>query len=51
MLKDNRIRYFAPADYRAGSELDFLVKAVIEKTAAYEVLEDKHVRDVYETRK
>ncbi len=51
MLKDNRIRYFAPADYRAGSELDFLVKAIIEKTAAYEVLEDKHVRDVYETRK
>ena len=50
MLKDNRIRYFAPADYRDGSELDSLVKAVIDKTAAFEVLENKHVRDIYETR-
>ena len=50
MLKDNRIRYFAPADYRDGSELDSLVKAVIDKTAAFEVLEHKHVRDIYETR-
>lgn len=50
MLKDNRIRYFAPADYRDGSELDSLVKAVIDKTAAFEILENKHVRDIYETR-
>ena len=50
MLKDNRIRYFAPADYRDGSELDSLVKAVIDKTAAFEVLEHKHVRDIYEAR-
>ena len=50
MLKDNRIRCFAPADYRDGSELDSLVKAVIDKTAAFEVLENKHVRDIYETR-
>ena len=50
MLKDNRIRYFAPADYRDGSELDSLVKAVIDKTATFEVLEHKHVRDIYETR-
>ena len=50
MLKNNRIRYFAPADYRDGSELDTLLKAIIDKTAAYEVLETKHVRDTYETR-
>ncbi len=50
MLRDNRIRYFAPADYRDGSELDCLVKAIIDKTAAYEKLETKHVADVYETR-
>lgn len=50
MLRDNRIRYFAPADYRDGTELDGLVKAIIDKTAAYEKLETKHVVDVYETR-
>ena len=50
MLRDNRIRYFAPADYRDGSELDCLVKAIIDKTAADEKLETKHVADVYETR-
>ena len=50
MLRDNRIRYFAPADYRDGTELDSLVKAIIDKTAAYEKLETKHVVDVYETR-
>ena len=50
MLRDNRIRYFAPADYRDGTELDCLVKAIIDKTAAYEKLETKHVVDVYETR-
>lgn len=39
MLRERRIRYFAPADYREGEELDRLVKAVIDKTATYEVLE------------
>lgn len=50
MVKDNRIRYFAPADYTEGSELDLLLRAIIQKTAAYEVLENKHVHDVVETR-
>ncbi len=44
MLRENRIRYFAPADYSAGSELDNLLKAIILKTAANEVLEEKHVK-------
>lgn len=48
MLKDNRIRYFAPADYRDGSELDALVKEIILKTAAYERLEARHWRNVNE---
>ncbi len=39
MLKDNRIRYFAPADYTEGSELDQLVKAIIDRTKANEALE------------
>ena len=50
MLRDNRIRYFAPADYTEGSELDTLLKQIIDKTAAYELLEHKHVSDVYETK-
>lgn len=43
MMRDNRIRYFAPADYREGQELDCLLQAIIEKTAAYEKLESLHV--------
>lgn len=50
MTRDNRIRYYAAADYSEGSEMDKLVKAIIDKTAAYEVLEEKHVADLIETR-
>ena len=50
MLRDNRIRYFAPADYREGSELDKLLKEIIDKTVAYEALETKHIKDLYETK-
>lgn len=50
MLHDNRIRYFAPADYRKGSDLDTLLRAIIDKTAAYEVLEDRHIENEKETR-
>ncbi len=46
MMKDDRIRYFAPADYREGSQLDSLLKAIIRKTAAYEPLEERHWADV-----
>ena len=42
MLRDNRIKFFAPADYTDGSELDKLVKAIIVRTASNEVLEDIH---------
>ena len=38
MIRDNRIRYFAPADYTEGSELDTLVKKIIRRTAANEAL-------------
>ena len=43
LLANDRIRYFAPADYTEGSELDGLLKAIIDKTAAYENLEERHV--------
>lgn len=39
LMRDNRIRYFAPADYSEGGELDYIVKNIIKKTAAYEELE------------
>lgn len=45
MLRENRVRYVAPADYRENSELDRLLKAIINKTAAHEVLENKHIND------
>ncbi len=44
MIRDNRIRYFAPADYSEKSELDQLLKQIIKKTAAYEKLEEDAVR-------
>ena len=50
MMHDNRIRYFAPADYTEGSQLDLLVKSIIDKTAAYEVLENHHFGNLAETR-
>ena len=43
MLRDERIRYYAPADYREGQQLDTLVKAIIDRTATNEVLENAHV--------
>ena len=48
MLRDNRIRYFVPADYSEGTELDGLVKSTIDKTAAYEVLENQHFKNLNE---
>lgn len=42
MLHDNRIKYFAPADYTEDSEIDKLVKAIIIRTASNEILENIH---------
>ena len=50
MMCDNRIRYYAPADYTDDSELDGLVKAIIDKTAAYEVLENRHYENIAEAK-
>lgn len=50
LLRDGRIRYFAAADYREGRELDGLLKHIIDKTAAYEALERKHIEDGRESR-
>ena len=44
MMRDGRIKYFAPVDYREGTELDLLVKAIINRTAANEALETLHYK-------
>ena len=51
MMKDQRIRYFAPADYREGSELDQLVKEIIQKTAVFEVLQNHYYKNLSEAQK
>ena len=43
LLKENRIRYIAPADYSEGSKLENLLFAIIDKTSAYEKLENMHL--------
>lgn len=50
MMEDARIRYFVPADYSEGTELDTLMKAIIDKTVAYERLENIHVKYARETK-
>lgn len=50
MIRDKRIKYFAPADYSEGLELDCIVKAIIDKTVAYEVLENKYFDNIAEAR-
>lgn len=47
MLEDKRIKYFAPADYTENSELDKLVKTIIDQTASNEKLMSVH----YENKK
>lgn len=48
MIRDDRIRYFAPADYREGSPLDQLIQRIILKTAAAEALETRHFENLAE---
>ena len=50
MLRDNRIKHFAKADYREGSELDTLIKAIIDRTASNERLEELHFNNKSEAR-
>ena len=50
MIEDKRIKYFAPADYSEGLELDCIVKSIINKTAAYEVLENKYFNNIAEAK-
>ena len=40
MMREGRIKYYAPADYSEGTRLDELVKAIIDRTATNEKLEE-----------
>lgn len=42
MLDENRIKYFAPADYEEDSTLERLVKKIIDRTFSNEILEEIH---------
>lgn len=44
MMREGRIRYYAPADYSEGKPLDELVKAIIDQTVTNEKLEEFHFR-------
>lgn len=41
MMRENRIKYYAPADYSEGKELDIQLKAIIDRTAENEALESR----------
>jgi len=45
MMRENRIRYYAPADYSEGKDLDNLLKAIIDRTAKNEALESRFYKD------
>ena len=44
MMREGRIKYYAPADYSEGAQLDELVKAIIDRTATNEKLEEFYFR-------
>lgn len=51
MMREGRIKYYMPADYRDGTELDSLVKAIIDRTATNEILESVYAQCKNETYK
>ncbi len=51
MMRNDRIRYFAAADYNENSALDTLIKDIIHKTITYEILTksyEKNKSEAYE---
>lgn len=45
LFNENRIKYFAPADYNENSKLDLLIKTIIDKTVAFEKLNQYYLND------
>ncbi len=48
MLEENRIKYFTEADYTKNSNLEKLVKRIIDRTRANEIVEKMHYSAVAE---
>lgn len=48
MIRENRIKYFASADYSENQELDTLVKTIIDRTVLNEKLEELHINNIEE---
>lgn len=48
MLDENRIKYYAPADYTENSRLEKLVQQIIDRTKSNEVLEEVHFECIAE---
>jgi len=42
MMRDRRIKYYTEADYSENTELDSLVKAIIDRTSTNEILENSY---------
>ena len=42
MINENRIKYFVPADYSEDSEMDILIKKIIDKTQKNEEIENTY---------
>ena len=51
LIRQNRIKYYAPADYSEGSVMEELLHDIILKTAIYERLENKHIENLKEANK
>ncbi len=51
MMREGRIKYFAEADYNEGTEIDKLIKMIIDKTLANERLETFHNKNQEENDK
>jgi hypothetical protein len=50
MIMENRIKYFTEADYSEGSELDRLIKMIIDRTVIAEELEGIHYSKLAESK-
>ena len=48
MLDENRIKYYAPADYTENSRLEKLVQQIIDRTKSNEALEEVHFECIAE---
>ncbi len=51
MIQENRIKYFVPADYSENSELDCLIKKIINKTGKSEEIESEYYECMREAQK